>query len=161
MNGRIIMKNQGGNFWHLKKFEELSLNELYGFLQLRIKTFVIEQQSFYNDLDGLDLKALHLWCVDEKNTIFSYARLIPPKIKFQEASFGRVLVNECDRGNGYGKKMIEKILEVMSALYPNFSIKIQAQSYLKKFYESFGFFVISDEYLEDGVAHIDMYKENR
>lgn len=35
-------------------------------------------------------------------------------------------------------------------------IKIQAQSYLRDFYKSLGFKEISDNYLEDGILHIDM-----
>ena len=35
-------------------------------------------------------------------------------------------------------------------------LKIHAQAYLFKFYSSFGFTPISEEYLEDNIPHIDM-----
>ena len=39
------------------------------------------------------------------------------------------------------------------------AIKIGAQLYLKKFYESFGFEQVSEVYLEDGIEHIYMVKD--
>ena len=41
-------------------------------------------------------------------------------------------------------------------LFGNNPIKIGAQLYLKKFYESLGFIKTSDTYLEDGIEHIEM-----
>ena len=38
-------------------------------------------------------------------------------------------------------------------------IKISAQTYLKNFYNSFGFYEKGNEYLEDGIPHIAMLKE--
>lgn len=42
---------------------------------------------------------------------------------------------------------------------PNAPIRISAQMYLHDFYASFGFTDISDEYLEDGIPHIDMERQ--
>lgn len=39
-------------------------------------------------------------------------------------------------------------------------IKISAQKYLKKFYESHGFIQKGEEYLEDGILHIGMIRKN-
>ena len=44
------------------------------------------------------------------------------------------------------------------AAYPNKPIKIGAQLYLKKFYESFGFLQCSETYLEDDIPHIKMIR---
>jgi ElaA protein len=38
------------------------------------------------------------------------------------------------------------------------TIKVSAQTYLKKFYETLGFEQIGEEYLEDGIPHIAMIK---
>jgi len=35
-------------------------------------------------------------------------------------------------------------------------IKISAQSYLQRFYESLGFEIITEMYLEDGIPHLRM-----
>ena len=39
------------------------------------------------------------------------------------------------------------------------TIKISAQTYLKSFYESHGFIQKGEEYLEDNIPHIAMFKE--
>jgi ElaA protein len=35
-------------------------------------------------------------------------------------------------------------------------IQISAQKYLKAFYKSLGYEIVSDEYLEDGIPHLKM-----
>ena len=50
----------------------------------------------------------------------------------------------------------------IAAIKSNFKedkITISAQKYLKKFYESHGFYQVDDEYLEDGIPHIRMDKD--
>ncbi|MGY3780096.1 GNAT family N-acetyltransferase [Streptococcus gallolyticus] len=37
----------------------------------------------------------------------------------------------------------------------------EIHAYLQPFYASFGFKTFSDEYLEDGIPHIDMILENK
>jgi ElaA protein len=49
-------------------------------------------------------------------------------------------------------------VEMLYKLFGKQPIKIGAQLYLKKFYESFGFYQCSDIYLEDGIEHILMLK---
>ena len=43
-------------------------------------------------------------------------------------------------------------------LFNNQAIKISAQCYLIKFYESFGFKAVGEEYLEDNIPHIAMIR---
>ena len=38
--------------WQTKHFNELSLEQLYDLLKLRIDVFVVEQTCYYPDLDG-------------------------------------------------------------------------------------------------------------
>lgn len=45
--------------------------------------------------------------------------------------------------------------------YPGKDIKISAQVYLQKFYESLGFDVVGEPYDEDGILHIDMIMSAR
>lgn len=64
-----------------KPFNELSTSELYEILQLRSEIFVVEQDCVYNDLDGLDQEAEHLYClVDEQ--VAAYVRILPPGTRF-------------------------------------------------------------------------------
>ena len=40
-------------------------------------------------------------------------------------------------------------------------IRISAQAYLKEFYEKLGFVQSSEEYLEDDIPHLQMFKQER
>ncbi|CAM5256451.1 GNAT family acetyltransferase [Bacillus safensis FO-36b] [Bacillus safensis subsp. safensis] len=71
-----------------------------------------------------------------------------------------MLVTQAGRKKGYGKLLLIKALEKLSELGET-SVKVQAQAYLKSFYESFGFKAVSDVYDEDGIPHLDMVKTER
>lgn len=60
--------------FYLKKFNELSNQELYEILQLRSEVFVVEQTCIYQDIDGKDYKALHLFG-EKEGEIVAYTRL--------------------------------------------------------------------------------------
>ena len=49
-------------------------------------------------------------------------------------------------------------MQAYSLFGRNQDIKIGAQLYLKKFYESFDFYQFGDIYLEDGIPHIEMLR---
>lgn len=139
--------------WKIKKFTELSTRDLYEIYKARIDVFVVEQNCAFADVDEKDLTSLHLMCQDEFGKIIAYARIIATK---QDTMIGRVLVRSEYRKSGMGKMLMEKALLSVACRYPEKDIRIQGQSYLKKFYESFGFVRTSDEYLEDGIGHYDM-----
>jgi ElaA protein len=82
--------------WRIKRFETLSLQELYEMLRLRSEVFVVEQNCVYQDLDGKDHKALHL-IGENEGKIVAYARLFKPNDYFAQASIGRVVVTQEDR----------------------------------------------------------------
>lgn len=46
--------------WYLKRFDDLSLHELYGILLLRNQVFVVEQKCPCQDIDGYDANSWHL-----------------------------------------------------------------------------------------------------
>jgi ElaA protein len=142
--------------WQLKKFEELTTIELYNILHLRSEVFVVEQNCVYQDLDNIDQQSYHLYCTNKESEILAYCRIIPPTIVYVEPSIGRVISNPLFRKTGIGKLLLEKAITETTFLYPNTTIKIGAQLYLKKFYESFGFIQISEIYDEDGIDHIKM-----
>jgi ElaA protein len=144
--------------WDIKKFEELTSLELYIILKLRAEVFIVEQNCPYQDLDGKDLRSLHLIGMNELNELVAYARLLPQHISYPEASIGRVVSSPNYRKTGLGKELMKKALEVIYEKFGNSPIRIGAQLYLKDFYESLGFVKISDEYLEDNIPHIEMLK---
>lgn len=142
--------------WNLKSFEGLTLAELYKILQLRIEVFIIEQTCFYQDCDNKDLVSYHFWA-EMDGEIAAYCRIVPVGVSYDnEVSIGRVISNPKFRGQNFGRQLMQNAIETTSNLYPQYSIRISAQSYLQKFYESFGFQQVSEEYLEDDIPHIEM-----
>jgi len=141
----------------IKTFAELTVFELYDLLQLRSEIFVVEQDCVYQDLDGKDVYALHI--LGKKNgKIIAYTRCFKPGVYFAEASIGRVIVDAKQRKYRYGHDIMNASIEAIKDRYNSDSIKISAQSYLIKFYESHGFHTAGKEYLEDGIPHTEMIK---
>jgi len=141
--------------WTIKKFEELTVNELYSVLQLRSKVFVVEQNCPYQDMDDVDQKAFHLFCT-ENNVCVAYARLIPQGITYAEASIGRVVVDPEYRGKDIGKVLMVKAIEQIHRLFNTSNVTISAQLYLLRFYNELGFKETGETYLEDNIPHIKM-----
>ena len=99
--------------WKEKSFNQLTLDEMYQLLSLRTAVFVVEQNCPYQELDGKDQVAKHLWLENENGQLMALCRLLPKGISFAEASIGRVLVNPEFRGQNLGRGLIEKALEVL------------------------------------------------
>jgi len=144
--------------WSLKKFDELSLDELYAILQLRSKVFIVEQNCVYNDVDGKDQLAWHLIGTEDGNLI-AYTRILPPGIVYSDPAIGRVVTSPSKRSSGLGRELMDRSIEHCEMLFGNTSITLSAQAYLKKFYESLDFFSIGEEYLDDGIPHIEMTRK--
>jgi ElaA protein len=125
-------------------------------LQLRNEVFVVEQNCVYQDADDKDIKSHHL-CGWNKNELVAYSRILPIGLAYEKySSIGRVVSSPKYRGKGVGKELVAQSIVFTNQLYPASEIKIGAQLYLKKFYESFGFIKDGDEYLEDDIPHIPM-----
>jgi len=144
--------------WILKKFDELSVHELYSLLQLRNEVFIIEQNCIYPDLDNKDQEAYHLLCF-ENNLLIAYSRILPPGISYATPSIGRVVIRINARRLGLGKELMSRSIESCKKLFGITSITLSAQLYLKNFYTSLGFSAISNVYLEDGIEHIKMKRD--
>ena len=143
--------------WELKKFEALTPFEVYAILQLRNEVFVVEQNCVFQDADDKDQGSYHLLGTIEEKLV-AYTRIVPPGLIYKEASIGRVITSQIVRRNGAGKMLMETSIEKLFSLFGKTTIKIGAQLYLKKFYESFGFQQAGDPYLEDGIEHIYMLR---
>ena len=141
----------------IKFFSELGIQQLYDLLQLRSEVFVVEQDCVYQDIDGKDQKALHIvGYKDEK--LVAYTRIFKPGDYFEEASIGRVLVKENQRQYGFGYDIMNASIEAIKKHFETSEIRISAQTYLKRFYNNLGFREVGEEYLEDGIPHINMLK---
>ncbi|GAE26313.1 acyltransferase [Halalkalibacter wakoensis JCM 9140] len=141
--------------WTVKTFEQLSIQELYEIMSLRVEVFVVEQECPYQELDGKDQEAYHL--LGRKNgELVAYSRLFKRGKAAKDASIGRVIVKESVRKEGIGKALLTESIAYLEKQLQENVIVIHAQLYLQEFYQSFGFKPISDVYLLDGIHHLDM-----
>ena len=143
--------------WTTKTFESLTPIELYQILRLRSEVFVVEQNCVFLDMDDKDQFALHLMGYDGENLVSS-ARLFAPGKVYKEMSIGRVVSSPAFRKKGAGRELMQVAIKECYRLFGESPIKIGAQLYLKKFYESLGFIQSSDLYDEDGIDHIEMIR---
>ncbi len=138
-------------------FSQLSVFELYDILALRQEVFVVEQNCPYLDCDGKDQASWHLSGRDETGKLVAYTRLLPKGVSYEAyCSIGRVVSAPSARGTGAGRILMQKSIDMARQLFDNEAIKIGAQTYLLRFYESFGFVSTGEEYLEDGIPHTKM-----
>jgi len=140
-----------------KTFQELTIHELYDILQLRSEVFVVEQDCVYQDIDGKDLKALHVIGIKAQK-IVAYTRVFKPGDYFEQSSIGRVVVAEKERAHKYGYDIMKASIAAIKNEYNETKIHLSAQCYLKQFYNNLGFEEVGEEYLEDGIPHIAMLK---
>ena len=142
----------------IKTFSELTTKELYQILRLRSEVFVVEQNCVYQDIDKKDEKAIHIFGVS-KNIIIAYTRCFQPGAYFKEASIGRVVVQKKQRKLKRGNQIMLDSIRAIETLYHTKLIRISAQCYLKIFYNNLDFYSVGDEYLEDGIPHINMIRK--
>lgn len=145
--------------WRLKHWQDLSAEELYEIIALRIRVFVIEQNCPYQDVDGKDKHSYHLFAMDETNSCVACLRLVMPGVSYNEWSIGRVATDLSIRRSGLGKEMMSQSMLWLKNNQSNPNIRISAQCYLEKFYSSFGFISSDKTYLEDGIPHVEMLFE--
>ena len=139
--------------WYRKEFKELELKEFYEIVQLHLETFVVEQTRIYNDLDAIDLRALHLFHQDEKGNVDAYARISETGGRVH---FGRVAVAKDSRGQGLGRAMVEQILDLCEQSFPGRTIEIEAQEQVVGLYEKLGFQRVSEPFILASTPHVKM-----
>ena len=138
---------------HKKTFHELTVDELYELLRVRSEVFVVEQNCVYQDMDGDDQKAIHLW-LTVADKVVALARVCPAGTHMEEVSIGRVITTE--RNKGYGKQMMLHAIDAAIGHFNAKRIDIEAQEYARGFYESVGFRQSSESFILDGIPHIKM-----
>ena len=146
----------------LFRFADLSPFDLYEIMILRQTVFIVEQNCPYLDADGLDYQAWHLLVYDLNKQLVAYTRLLPIDVPYTGyASIGRVVNLPAMRGTGLGRFLMQQSIATCNTLFGNVPVKIGAQSYLIRFYESFGFCSTGENYLEDGIPHTKMILDLR
>lgn len=143
--------------WICKPWSQLARDELYAILALRQRGFVVEQNSVYLDADGHDQHAWHLW-TEANGAIAAYLRVLPPATKYAEASLGRIVTAPEHRRSGLGRELVREGLRELAARCGDGPIRIGAQKYLERWYGEFGFVRDGDDYIEDGIPHLEMVR---
>ena len=138
----------------VKTFDQLNTRELYEILKVRTAVFVVEQNCPYQDIDDVDPDALHIFMRDETG-VKAYLRVFSKDER--TAHIGRVLTTE--RGCGYGGEILKAGIHAAREQLHKSAVYLEAQTYATGFYEREGFRTISDEFLEDGIPHIQMLLE--
>lgn len=118
--------------WHIKKFNELSTDELYDIIRLRNSIFVVEQKRLYQDLDSVDKRALHLFKTDSEGEIVAYARIFLED-DGQTVSFGRVATSRKVRGQGIGGQLLDRIMDTIRTYSPSTRLKSRPRNTSRTF----------------------------
>lgn len=137
----------------VKHFSELSLEELFAIYKLRVSVFIVEQNCPYQEVDDADREAYHIWLQDEDG-IEAYARVLPQGTAFASAAIGRVLSVKRDRG--LGSQVVAAAINTAKEKFAADKVMIEAQVHARMLYERLGFRQTSEEFLEDGIPHIQM-----
>jgi ElaA protein len=148
--------NPGMN-WQWYRFQDLGVDNLYDALALRCRVFIMEQGAFL-DPDGIDRHAWHVLGRDAAGALHAYARLVDPGQKYDEPSMGRIITSPEMRGTGLGRQLVAQTVAQHDVVWPGRANRISAQARLRRFYGAFGFVPVGDEYIEDGIPHLEMLR---
>lgn len=140
---------------YVKRFDELTTTELYEILKLRGDIFVIEQQNTTEEIDGDDYTAIHVFMKEaDQKQLEAYARILPPTAERQNVKIGRVASRQ--RRGGLGTKIMEAAIQAVRDNFDADYIYLEAQTYIKDFYERLGFVVIGEEFMAAEILHVPM-----
>jgi ElaA protein len=145
--------------WRAARLEALAPLELARIYRARQQVFAIEQQCVYLDADTADEYSFHLAAWSPAHDLpLAYARLVDPGVKYAEPSIGRVITTTAGRGTGLGRELVRRAVALSMERHPGQGIRISAQSHLRRFYGEFGFEPFGEDYLEDGIPHVEMLR---
>lgn len=139
------------------RLESLTAPALYEIIKAREAVFVVEQQCIYQEIDEMAPHSWHL-SVLLAGELAAYARVVDPGLRFEEPSIGRVMTLGKFRKLKIGRALMTEAIAFTEKNFPGTGIRISAQAYLQKFYESLGFQALGDTYDEDHIPHIEMVK---
>lgn len=141
--------------WRWNRLAEIDARALLELLILRSRVFVVEQTCVYLDPDELDFDA-HFLHASVQGRCAATARVLAGGTRFAEPSIGRVCVAPELRRTGLGRALVRHALDGCRQRFPGAPVRISAQAWLSEFYRSLGFEVVSEPYLEDEIAHVEM-----
>lgn len=136
-------------------FNQLTTAQLYSILELRYKVFVVEQQSIYNEIDGLDQSSIH-YCIFADSKLLAYARV--RHVSAVDIKIERVVCDKLHRGKGLADKLLEEIVKTQNEQKQNCRISLSAQVEVVDFYKNRGFKPAGKVYDDGGIPHQNMQK---
>ncbi len=139
----------------VKRFDELTPDELYEIIKTRFDIFVLEQNIMCRDLDDVDKTALHVFCRDADGRVTGYLRVFWNDEAAKIAQIGRVVT--LTHGIGIGGALLAKGIDVAREMGAT-SILLHSQEYAIGYYAKQGFEVTSGTFLEDTIPHVEMVK---
>ena len=139
--------------WRWQAFHDLPPIALYNILRLRSEVFVVEQRSIFQDMDQIDLLAIHVCGYNDTGELHAYARCIPAGVKYPAASIGRVVTSRQIRGTGLGHVLVRQSIDCIHHQLGEGPIRISAQAHLQAFYTQHGFVADGEPYFEDDIPH--------
>jgi len=147
----------------VKRWSELTLDDLYSFLKLRCDVFMWEQKADDEEMDGRDQEpgTIHVWIEDERGCA-AYLRVLEnavPEHRDAHRVIGRVAVRADRRGDGLARDLMLRALKVIDE--EGAASMLHAQSYVVDLYGRFGYEVYGEEYDEAGIPHRSMYRAAR
>ncbi|MBC7593238.1 MAG: GNAT family N-acetyltransferase [Kineosporiaceae bacterium] len=132
--------------------DQLDANDVYGIWKIRDAVFAFEQHVEDVDVDDLDLRAdtIHLWSNDESGPT-SYLRILDGDGYLK---IGRVCTRKDMRGQGLAGRLMTEV----STRFGDGILKLNAQAYLERWYEGFGYVRSGDNFDEAGIDHVPMIR---
>ena len=140
----------------IKRYDELTRDELYALFQARTTVFAGEQGIKYPDADGVDKYATHIFATDEAGSVIANLRIYFKEDEENVAHVGRCLVVKEFRGQGIGKELMRKAVDYARDVMQAREIYIEAQKHAEGFYKSCGFKTVSDVYMIVSIPHVEM-----
>lgn len=145
--------------WRITRLDGLTPLALARIYRARQEVFSIEQNCVYLDADAADEQSFHIAAWSPAHDLpLAYARVVDAGVKYAEPSMGRVITTAAARGTGLGRELVRRVLVFADAELPGLGLRISAQSRLRRFYEGFGFVGEGEDYLEDGIPHVEMLR---
>ncbi len=144
--------------WQCLRLDAMQPLAVHRMLRARQQVFSVEQQCIYLDPDDADEASWHLCAWAPGLQLMACARIVDPGVKYPEASIGRVITAQAARRTGLGRQLLHRAIAQASQQHPGIGLRISAQSYLVRFYGDFGFQVVGEPYLEDGIPHTEMLR---
>ena len=145
--------------WQTKAFKDLTVDEFFEIIHLRVAIFVVEQDCPYQEVDEKDRQSFHLFGRAANGEIIAVTRIVPQGISYHEISIGRVALKKTCRGKGIANELMIETLQFIEKEFGMQPIRISAQTHLLNYYNKHGFNQVGEGYLEDNIPHIEMLKK--